>query len=199
MEKMPHDYLFEIWEWRWYILAAIAVIASTPIIYALIRDRRQKRELTATRKRNFERWAALVREHQQLPVVETNLMLGGGEVVHHTAPAVLVEPRAVRVSSHGGAAYHAGGGIILGGGRSVSESHDEWRRISEGRVYVTSSRVIFAGDKANRAVGIDSIMAVDADADSVVISADSRQKPMVLADTNGLIVRAAIQILCHQD
>lgn len=195
MEKMPVDYVNEILHWWWLILAVLVVLFASPIVYAILRDRRAARELTETRKRNFMKWAAWVKQHEQLPVVETNLMLGVGEVVHHTAPAVLVEPRAVRVSNHGGAAYHAGCGIILGGGRSVSESHDEWRRISEGRVYVTSSRVIFAGDKANRAVGIDSIMAVDADADGVVISADSRQKPLAIVDTNGLIIRAAIQVL----
>ena len=86
------------------------------------------------------------------------------------------------------------GGLILGGGRSVSESHDEWRKISEGAVYVTSRRVIFDGDMDNRSVSLASIMSVQADADGAMITASSRQKTVGLADTNGLILRAAIQI-----
>ena len=195
MEKMPIDYANAILHWWWAIVAAFTALFASPIVYAILRDRKRKRNLTEIRKRNFAQWAAWVQKHDALPVVNTSLMLGGGEVVHHAANAKLMEPRAVRVSNHGGAGFDVGGGVIVGGGRSISESRDEWRQIAAGQVFVTSRRVIFAGDKANRAVGIDSIMALDADADGVVISSDSRQKPLALTDTNGLIIRAAIQIL----
>ncbi len=191
---MPHDYLFAIWEWRWYIIAAIAVICAAPIIYALIRDRKRKRNLTEIRKRNFARWAEWVKQHEQLPVVNADLMLERGEVCHHAADATLVEPRAVRVSNHGGAGMRVGGGLVVGGGRSISESHNEWRKISEGTVYVTSRRVIFDGDMDNRSVSLASILAVQADADNAMITTSARQKTIGLADTNGLILRAAIQI-----
>ena len=197
MEKTPIDlyYYIAVWPWRWAVLAAVIAAFASPIVYAILRDRKRKRNLTEIRKRNLAQWAAWVQKHDALPVVNTSLMLGGGEIVHHAANAKLMEPRAVRVSNHGGAGFDVGGGVIVGGGRSISESRDEWRQIAAGQVFVTSRRVIFAGDKANRAIDIDSIMAVDADADGVVISSDSRQKPLALTDTNGLIVRAAIQIL----
>ena len=189
------DYANVIWSNIGAIIAALVILGAIPIVYAILRDRKRKRNLTEIRKRNFAQWAAWVQKHDALPVVNTSLMLGGGEVVHHAANAKLMEPRAVRVSNHGGAGFDIGGGVIVGGGRSISESRDEWRQIAAGKVFVTSRRVIFAGDKANRAIDIDSIMALDADADGVVISSDSTQKPLALTDTNGLIVRAAIQIL----
>lgn len=194
MEKMPVDYVNAILPWWWAIIIALVFLFASPIVYAILRDRRAARELTETRKRNFMKWAAWVKHHEQLPVVNANLMLEEGEIVHHAAKSTLVEPRSVRVSNHGGAAYNVGGGLIIGGGRSVSESHNEWRKISKGTVYVTSLRVIFDGDMDNRSVSLSSILSVQADADGAMITTSARQKTIGLTDTNGLILRAAIQI-----
>lgn len=138
MNNTPIEYADMIWSNILAIMAAIVMLGAIPIVYAILRDRKRKRNLTETRKRNFARWTEWVKRNRHLPVVESSLMLEHGEVCHHSARATLVEPRAVRVSNHGGAAMRTRGGLILGGARSVSESHDEWRKISEGTVYVAS-------------------------------------------------------------
>jgi hypothetical protein len=186
-------YHFFVWPGRWFVLAAIVALAVTPIIVAVIRQRRRRQAVTETRRRNYEKWAAWVESNRRLPTMRTDLMLDGGEIVHHCETATLVEPRAVRVSNHGGIGYNVGGGIMIGGGRSVSESHDEWRVLSRGVVYVTSRRVIFDGEKHNRAIGISSILSVQSEPNAVMITAAGRQKTMMIADANGLIIHAAIQ------
>lgn len=86
-------------------------------------------------------------------------------------------------------------GITVGRGYSTSESHEEWRPISTGTLYITNKRIVFDGDMQDRSVGIDSLISVQVGDIQAAITSSSRQKTMVFDMLNGRVVGHAIELI----
>ena len=80
-------------------------------------------------------------------------------------------------------------------GSSHSESHDEWRELSSGVLYVTNRRIIFDGEKHNRTVKLSTIMSVQAEPLSIAVSTTNRQKTLLFTNVNGKIAQGVINIV----
>jgi hypothetical protein len=178
--------------------AAFAVLAAVYGICAAIQSEKRKRRdarLDAAADAQYRAWLAEVNRTGGIQSCETDIRLGNGEECFFSARATLREPRAVRVSHHSGVGVRALKGLGVMGGQTTSESHDEWRKISKGTLYVTNERVIYAGDMQSRSIKIGDIISIGADARAILIRSSKRQKAMCYTGLNGQIARDMIKMI----
>lgn len=78
-------------------------------------------------------------------------------------------------------------------------STQEWRQIDSGCLTVTSNRLIFDGQGADRTLALSKIVSVESLLDAVVVSAEGRQKSMLLEAANPLILMLVLRICCQAE
>lgn len=160
------------------IVIVVAALIVGGVLYAKQNAERERQNI-ARQDDIAERYIARAQAGGGLPVVATNVMLKRGEAAFYSAPATLLETRAVRHSTAGHGGVRIARGVWIGGTRGRAESHQEWRRIDDGELTVTNRRIIFDGRKTNRALALDKLLSVDIGQAQVEISASTRQKSMV--------------------
>lgn len=123
-------------------------------------------------------WAKELERNGGLTPVSVDISLHADECAFYKSSVHLFEVRAVRVTHHVGGAVRVSRRTSLGGGRSVSESHDEWRPITRGTLYVTNKRVVFVGEKQSRVVDLKNIVSVNGGYGMLEVVSDNRAKSM---------------------
>jgi hypothetical protein len=131
--------------------------------------------------------------------VPTDLILKSGESAFYSASSALYETRAVRQYQSGYTGFRVAKGIYIGGSRGRSTSSQEWSKIDSGILTITNKRLIFDGGSADRSVALGKILAADSSLDSVEVSVENRQKSMVFAAENPLVLAVIIRICCQAD
>ena len=149
----------------------------------------RNRKLDQMADANHKRWRAeIAAAGGDLPVREVPIRLKKGEVCFFYDPtATLCEPRAVRSGGYGGTSIRVARGVSIHTGRFGSESHDEWRKITEGALYVTNRRIIFDGALKNRVISIADVLSIAPGARAAVVNSQKLQKPLAFASINGQI------------
>ena len=175
----------------------VGIIAILFICQIFLWRRQNKRQqaLIKAADSEYRSWRCNIYRSGKLSAIPTSICLGKGEHCYYKVSATLSEPKSIRKTTHFGGAVHVAKGVTLGGGNSISELHDEWRKISSGTLYVTNRRIIFDGDMQNRTVKLSELLSVLADARRIAISASNRQKTMLFSDLNGQIAHDIITIL----
>jgi len=158
----------------------------------------------AQRRKHRERLFAEAREYVELaqrshglPTVPAHVMLKSGETAFYSAPSALYETRAVRHYQSGHAGFRVAKSVYLGGSRGRSISNQEWSKIDSGTLTITNKRLIFDGGSADRSVALPKILSADSSIDGVDVSVENRQKSMVFAAANPLILSTIIRICCQ--
>ena len=123
----------------------------------------------------------------------------GEEGFYWDETANLYELRAVRDGKVGGASFRIAKGVTIHSGGFRSESHDEWREIANGALYVTNKRIIFDGDKKNRVIKLSEVMSVDRGYRVAVVNSAKLQKPIALGSINGQMFADIVDALCDVD
>ena len=177
------------------VVSVIMAILGICQVFVLRRQKKQRLEQLALIDAEYKRWRREVTRTRKLSPVHTSVCLDDGERCYFQAYTMLSEPRAVRHTTHLGGAVHVAKGVTLGGGNSTSESHDEWRDLSQGMFCITNKRIIFDGDMHNRTVKLSALISVWAEPNRIAISTATRQKTMLFSNLNGQIARGIINIL----
>ena len=133
---------------------------------------------------------AKIKEQKGLTPITTSILLKREEDAYLQTDTILQETRAVRKYSGGGrgVGFRIAKGVYIGaGGRSgISESHEEWRNIDEGKLILTNKRLIFDGAKGNRVIPLEKIISVNPWLDAIEVSAENRKKSMLFpVETRG--------------
>lgn len=182
-----------------FIIAAIVVaLFLVIVIFSFVKsciENRQNAELDSTANLNYMKWRSKVNREGGISSRKVNITLSKGESCYQSFAATLYEPRAVRVSRHGGYGVRATRRIGIFEGESRSESHDEWRAICNGMLYITDKRIVFAGDMQNREIKLSELLSVDADSRSLIVRSSKRQKAMCFSGLNGQIARDTISMI----
>lgn len=182
-----------------FIIAAIVVaLFLVIVIFSFVKsciENRQNAELDSTANLNYMKWRSKVNREGGISSRKVNITLSKGESCYQSFAATLYEPRAVRVSRHGGYGVRATRRIGIFEGESRSESHDEWRAVCSGMLYITDKRIVFAGDMQNREIKLSELLSVDADSRSLVVRSSKRQKAMCFSGLNGQIARDTISMI----
>jgi hypothetical protein len=145
-----------------------------------------------------EEWLASIKQHDLLPV-ESSIILKADEAAYYEAPSALYETRAVRYSAGGGLGFRVAKGVYLGGGGARSLSEQEWTQIDVGTLTVTNQRLVFNGAKADRVVPLKKIVSAStASLSQVEVTAEGRQKSMVLDAANPIILATIFDWLCRR-
>jgi len=184
------------------LMAIPVIIAATAIICAIavgicmsIARKRERRKLEERMDSQYRKWRESVDSVGRIPPMAVGMHLAKGETAYLQLHAALCETRAVRHSTHTGGAFRIAKGVTVGRGYTTSESHEEWRQISTGILYVTNKRLVFDGDMQNRVVKIEDIVSAQASAAQVAITTTSRQKTMIFDRVNGQVVRDVIEMI----
>ena len=184
------------------LIALPIIIAVTAIVGAVVAGicmsaarKRERRRLEERLNNQYVKWRAAIDRAGRLQPMAVGMHLSKGEVGYLQLRTTLCETRSIRNSTHTGGAVRIAKGITVGRGYSTSESHEEWRQISTGVLYVTNKRLVFDGDMQNRVVKIDDVVSAQAGAAQVAITAASRQKTMLFDRINGQIVRDVIEMI----
>ena len=144
--------------------------------------------------RRYKDWFQAIQANGgTIPTVELPVILQEGEEGLYQDSAQLLETRSVRTSRHGGSAIRIAKGVTIGQGRTRSESHEEWRQIAAGYLYITTHRLIFDGDMQSRNIKLSDIVSIDYDANNLQVATAKRQKTMIFASVNGYIANAILR------
>lgn len=113
-----------------------------------------------------------------LLTVEADIALQRAEVCHHQTSGALVEERVVRTQQIAG--------------ERVKET--AWRPVREGRVYVTSKRILVVGD-GTTSIPFEKILDIEVDVDDrrIAITKDGRQTPYYLTAVDPIYTGAVIE------
>lgn len=169
------------------------------IIWASAANAANRRKHRARLYAEAREYIALVQQGQALPTVPANLILKSGESAFYSAPSALYETRAVRHYQSGFTGFRVAKGIYIGGSRGRSTSSQEWSKVDSGMLTITNKRLIFDGGSADRSVALGKILSADSSIDGVEVSVENRQKSMVFAAANPMILATIIRICCQAD
>lgn len=169
------------------------------VVSLALRAKRIKR-LEAEKKvaaiKEAELYITGIKERKQLPRVSApSIFLTQGEYVFLKENVSLKETRAVRKSTGGFGGLRVAKGITIGGWSGSSESHQEWRLLDSGDIILTNKKIVFRGEKENRTIPIDKIMALDVFANGKEIAVEDKIKGIAFPVKNPYIWKIAISIL----
>lgn len=174
------------------VMVIAAVVFLVLVIIVMIvnacennsRQRAQESQAMSFRSK-YMRWRRKINSTGEISSVKAGLNLSKGEECYFAERTTLREPRAVRVSRHSGYGVRPLRRVGIFEGESTSESHDEWRTIAHGVLYITNKRLVFAGDKQNRVVKIGEILTVETYANAIEVKTSRRTKSMEFFGLNG--------------
>lgn len=179
-------------------VAALVAAVIVHVVSARRTKRRNAEESAALKERmesEYNNWSRIVILNNSLKPIAADLCLQKGEQCFFADSAVLYEPVATRRSTHLGGGVRVAKGVVIGGGGTISKSHDEWRELSSGTFYITNKRIFFDGDMHDRTIKMSALTSVQATLDEVAISSSTRQKTMVFSGINARIVKDTIRLI----
>jgi len=132
---------------------------------------------------------------KRLLQLNVHAMLKRGEEGYYQEQASLHEPRAVRHYGSIGTSVRLMRGISVRSSQGQSFSEQEWRKLDEGKLIVTNSRIIFDGATEHRSLDLGKLDCATMFADGIRISMCNRQKPLTFVVPNPWIVVGILGIL----
>jgi hypothetical protein len=178
------------------IVLVILTAGAVGTIINAIRNEKRKKALELRgdlMHKRYKDWLAAIQQNGgDIPPIELPIILQDGEEGLYMDSAQMLETRSVRTARHGGAAFRVARGVTIGQGRTRSESHEEWRQIAAGYLYITSQRLVFDGDMQSRNIKLSEIVSVNFDANNIQIATSKRQKTMIFTSVNGYIAHAIL-------
>ena len=156
---------------------------------------RRKAELKEKINKGLEEFINQVKIQKGLRPMPIDILLKENEKCFLQTKTALQETRAVRHYSGGGVGVRVMKGVYVGRGGGRSESKDEWRTLDQGRLILTSKRIIFDGGKENRVLPLEKIVSISPWLDAIEITAENRKKSMMFQVENPLIWDTVIKLL----
>lgn len=176
------------------LVVFIFIISGMVNYVKMARQRAHRRKLIKEAKD----FLITVGKANMLSSVSTNLLLKDGEKAFYDDASSLYETRAVRHYQSGRASFRVAKGVWIGGSQGRSVSSQEWTKIDDGILTITSKRIVFTGEHDSRNLLLSKINGVSEWSDAVEISVENRQKAVVLSGVNPFLIAAIIRLLCDQ-
>ena len=107
----------------------------------------------------------------------------------------LYETRSVRKGGGSGVGIRLMKGVYVGGYSGKSESHKEWRKLDDGKIILTSKRIIFKGDLENRNIPIEKVLSVTSTLETIEITIEGKEKSSAFSVKNICIWKALIHLI----
>lgn len=147
-----------------------------------------------------QRWEA---EHGVLPVVETDLILGRGEVCHWHARAELMQMKRVTVGvTYGGpvATIRIFKGLSwrMASYRGTRETSDDIVSLDKGVVFITNRRVLFNGPLKNLAIKLERVMDVNGFKNAFQVEQPTGISPYFVIESDPVVPYRMLTRLCRE-
>lgn len=174
-------------------IVLIVIYVVSAIQNSAAEERSHERDTAAFT--NYRSWRKKTDRAGGIESGDVGLKLPKGEAGFYAARVTMYEPRSVRVSRHSGFGVRPMRGLGVFEGESTSESLDEWRKVSNGILYITNKRLIFAGDTQSRTIKIDELISVDAEYRAILVRSSKLRKALYFRGLNGLVARDIISTI----
>ncbi len=126
------------------------------------------------------------------------LILPKDEIITYAQPSSLYEERAIRNYVRTGHSIRIAKGWWFNMGSGQAESHGELRKIDSGILYITSKRVIYAGQFKSYNYSYKKLLSIEPFSDSVRIAVDGRQKTLTFTTENPILLGISLQNLSEK-
>lgn len=136
----------------------------------------------------------VIKQNKSIPPIASSLILEANEKAFLEEDTTFFEPRAVRKSTGSGAGFRVMKGVYLGGYSGRSESTQEWRDIDQGTLTITNKKIVFRGSKENKTVAINKIISSSNTMDSIQLTMEEKNKPILFQVKNPYMWAAVIHI-----
>lgn len=179
-------------------LAGVLAVMVGLVLVIFAAQRARARRLDREADARYARWKRRVEASGgALGELSVPLRLEAGEVAYFAAnSAVLIEPQAVKVSSFTGLSADVNQHGEIFGGTARSTSHDEWRKVCDGALYVTNKHIIFNGQTSTRRIPVDDLMSFENESRTAVMSCKSAKKPLGFTNIDAKIFAAVVESVC---
>ena len=146
------------------------------------------------------RWEA---EHGELPVVDTDIILGRGEVCHWSSEAELLQMKRVTVGvSYGGPSVRIpimrGLSWRMGSYGGMRHTVDRFVSMGQGHVYITNRRVVFNGNLKNLAVKLERVIDITAYKDGFAVDQTTGTSPCFVIPGDSVVPFRMLNRLCRE-
>lgn len=141
-------------------------------------------------------------ENKQLPILaqtDSNIILKKNEIIHLSAPTLLIEEGKKRKYHSGRVGFRVAKGVWVGGTQGYSESYSVMEPIDAGEITLTNQSLVFKGSKFTRNYLLKNIQSIQRYIDAIEISVENRQKLQIFKVVDSekwdLFIRTAIENL----
>lgn len=149
-----------------------------------LRKNREMGILIQRRMAEVRNYFTRIEKSQNIPAIDTNLLLKTDEKAYLQEEVSLHEIRSMRISNRGGGAVRVAKGIYIGGSSGISRGYDEIREIDHGQLILTNKRVVFDGAANSRDMRLDKIMSVTEYSDGIEIAIEGKGKSQIYKGMN---------------
>ncbi len=170
-----------------YIFGALLVVIVIAGVVSAVRKAliaKRRREEIAHRKSEFERIVAeITRNGVMDEVADCPILLQENESAVWVEKSTLFETRAVRRTRN-----------------YVTSSFQQWQSIATGWLVLTTKRLVFDGDAANRTIPLKKILSSSSinSGDEIHVASSSRQKEMAFSSRNSFLLSWLVNTLATQ-
>lgn len=170
-----------------YILGAILVVILIAGVVSAVRKAlkaKHRREEIARRKNEFERVSAeITRNGVMDEITACPILLQENESAVWVENSTLFETRAVRRTRN-----------------HVTSSFQQWQSIATGRLVLTTKRLVFDGNAANRTIPLGKILSASStnSGAELHVASSSRQKEMAFSSRNSFLLSWLVNTLATQ-
>ncbi len=178
-----------------YKLATISFAILGYVATKKIGEGRNRKDAALSVREDAHAFIEQLKSERKLPTIPSALLLDEGERVIFEESTTLKETRAIRHSIGVGMGTSIMKGVRVGTYKSRSESKQEWRLIDTGKLVLTNKRIIFNGEKENRAILVSQIISIEAYRDGIELSIKSKTKGTIFSVSNPYIWNIAIRII----
>lgn len=139
----------------------------------------------------------LIKKTKSLSLIkpEGSIFLDKDENLFLKEDSILKETRSVRHSSGGFGGVTVMKGVRIGGYSGTSSSSLEWSALDRGTLFLTSQKLLFTGNKENRTIKLENVVAIKTYLDAIEIKINGRSKAIQFPVKNPYIWSTAINIL----
>lgn len=184
-----------------------AVLSAGSIYFFIYRMRAYKQRIAAITAKNEQIAADLstkvasIEKNGPQTLTTENLILRGNELALYEAEGGLYEMRVDSASTrNAGVRVRVAKGVSvnLGGGKITPDK--ELKRIANGHLIVTNTRIVFAGDAKSFDAPLNKIINIKYFDDGASIHVDSRQNPymVVVDDGTTQVLKSVVQYVFKQ-
>jgi hypothetical protein len=111
----------------------------------------------------------------------------------------LLEPRAVQTGVYGGPSFRVAKGVYFRVGGFKAQSHDEIKKIDQGMITLTNTRIVFSGSKRTVNIPLGKIISIEPFSDAIALRREGKEKTQYFTGINQSTITLSVRDRKYQE